>query len=66
MHYGHIIAPTPSFIPLPDPKDRIYLDAAVTAQADAIITGNVKHYPQVACPGIDILTLRDFLQRVGA
>jgi len=47
---------------LPDPDDRIYLDLAITANADYIITGNKKHFPEKLCEGIKILSPREFLK----
>jgi len=41
---GVIIEPTASVIPMPDETDRIFYDAAKTAEA-ILITGNIKHYP---------------------
>ena len=41
---------------LPDPDDQPFLDVAVAANADAIITGNTRHFP-AGC-GVTILTPR--------
>ena len=30
---------------LPDPDDQVFLDVAVAANADAIVTGNARHFP---------------------
>ena len=31
--------------PLPDEGDRIFVELALTGRANAIVTGNIKHYP---------------------
>jgi putative PIN family toxin of toxin-antitoxin system len=31
--------------PLPDEADRIFVELALSAAADAVVTGNIKHYP---------------------
>lgn len=46
---------------LPDPDDEIYLAVALHAEADVIITGNKKHFPQNDCGNIRVLTPRKFL-----
>jgi uncharacterized protein len=46
---------------LPDPEDEIYLDLAYTANAEAIITGNRKHFPEPDYNGIKILSPREFI-----
>lgn len=49
---------------LPDPDDLVYLQTAVAANADLLITGNIKDFPK-ACHGVQILTPRDFLVLLG-
>jgi len=46
---------------LPDPQDRIYLDAAISARADVLITGNKKHFPQAAYDRVHGVSPREFL-----
>ena len=38
----------PLKIQLPDPKDQPFLEVARAANADAIVTGNMKHFPTVS------------------
>ncbi len=59
---GAFFTPKPYNIILPDPDDRIYLDLAITANAEYIITGNKKHFPEKLCEGIKILSPREFLK----
>lgn len=58
---GIRVDPQPCHVRLPDPDDKIYLAVALHAKADALITGNTKHFPQNKCRNIRILTPRDFL-----
>lgn len=45
---------------LPDPKDSIYLEAASAAQADYLITGNIKDFPESQYDSIKIITPAQF------
>lgn len=56
------VAPEPSTLHLPDPKDRAYLDAALAAKAAVLITGNKKHFPDSAYQGVRIVSPRQFLE----
>lgn len=59
-----LVNPNPVRVRLPDPNDRIYLDAAIAAGADVLITGNKKHFPAAACCGVQIVSPREFLELV--
>ena len=56
------VAPQPSALHLLDPKDRVYLDAALAAKAAVLITGNKKHFPGSAYQGVRIVSPREFLE----
>lgn len=58
---GYLIEPFVCPFPTPDPKDEMYVATALTAQADAIITGNLKHFPPLLCHPIRIFSPRQFL-----
>jgi putative PIN family toxin of toxin-antitoxin system len=47
---------------LPDPADEPFLEVALSARADAIVTGNKRHYPATASAGIRILSPAEFLE----
>ena len=47
---------------LPDPGDEPFLEAALSVGADALVTGNKKHYPKRGCKGQKILTPDEFLR----
>jgi uncharacterized protein len=59
-----LVAPAAVFFGLPDPDDEIYLATALAGEADALVTGNLRHFPQEACGGVEILSPRMFLDRV--
>ena len=61
---GERIDPTRSTLDLPDESDRPFLDVAMTGGADALITGNTKHFPTAG--EVPVLTPRAFLQRFEA
>ena len=46
---------------LPDRGDEPFLEAALATRADALVTGNIRHFPKRYCKGQKIMTPRDFL-----
>ena len=60
----HITA-LPLKLALPDPDDRCFVEVAVAGQADAIVTGNVKHFvPRKGVLAVRVLTPRQFVDRL--
>jgi len=60
---GLLVADVPAAaFTLPDADDQPFLDVAVAANADAIVTGNARHFP-AAC-GVTVLTPRALLTRL--
>ncbi len=53
---------SPSDLVLPDPTDAPFLEVAIAGQADAIVTGNAKHYP--ASSGVPIFSPQDLVRRL--
>ncbi len=49
---------------LPDKDDVIYLKAATSTQADYLITGNIKHFPQRKYENVAIITPADFFNLI--
>jgi putative PIN family toxin of toxin-antitoxin system len=47
---------------LPDEDDNPFLEVAVSAKADYLIIGNIKHFPQKLCKNIRIVTPDKFLK----
>lgn len=58
---GEYVELSPSAMPLPDPKDRPFLDAALYALCP-IVTGNAKHFPPET--GAEILSPAEALARL--
>ena len=58
------VVPRPLDLPLRDPDDLPFLEVARTAQADAIVTGNKKHFPPRSRRGIAVWTPRQLLEKL--
>lgn len=52
-------------LPLPDPKDAVFLALAKAAGA-ALVTGNLKHFPDDLRQGVQVYAPRAYLGAVGA
>jgi putative PIN family toxin of toxin-antitoxin system len=63
---AELIVPTHTVIVCRDPKDDAFLSLAVSAEADAIITGDPDLLTLHPFEDIPILTPRQFLERVAA
>lgn len=60
---GERIAANPLSAGLPDPKDEAFLAVALTAHADFLVTGNLRHFPARLRHGVAVVSPRDFLDR---
>lgn len=49
---------------LPDSTDEPFLEAALAARADALITGNIKHFPKKSCKGQNVVSTMNFLNEL--
>jgi uncharacterized protein len=49
---------------LTDSGDEPFLEAAVACHADALITGNLKHFPKEKCQGQKVLLPSEFLNSI--
>lgn len=59
----HVVAPPLAFT-LPDPDDICFLEVAAAADADALVTGNVRHFrPAEGDPDIPVMTPAEFVSR---
>lgn len=59
---GEAVVCTPAGVQLPDPDDQAFLEVALSGHADALVTGNRKHFPD-GC-GIAVLSPRELLERL--
>jgi len=63
MREGEYVSPPHLHVLLPDPSDLPFLEVAVTGRADALITGNAKHYkPTRGRHSVNVLSPADFLR----
>lgn len=60
---GEQIAAEPVAVQSPDPDDQMFIEVAVAGFADAIVTGNAKHFP-VDC-GVPVLSPAQLLRTMG-
>ncbi|HDZ00233.1 MAG TPA: putative toxin-antitoxin system toxin component, PIN family [Nitrospirae bacterium] len=49
-------------VDLPDKGDESFLEVALTSKADALVTGNKRHFPKDRCGGIRIVSPREFME----
>jgi len=61
---AHFVSPSPWSFQLPDPDDQIYLDTAFAGEAEVIITGNKKHFPEANYNDMQMVPPREFLDMV--
>lgn len=55
--------PSPWPHPLPDPDDEPFLAVAAAAEA-VLVTGNLRHFPETAREGVQVLSPREMLDLV--
>ena len=60
---GEATSAAPLNIELPDPDDRAFLEVAVAAGAEFLITGNLKHFPAALRRGADLVVPGEFLEK---
>lgn len=51
----------PLAVTLPDPWDQMFIEVAVSSQADFLVTGNLKHFPDEARVEVKVVSPRAFL-----
>ena len=59
---GERISVAPSPIELPDPDDLAFVEVALSGRADALVTGNARHFPPGL--GVEVLSPRALLERL--
>ncbi len=59
---GLLTSAKPLKIHLPDPDDEPFLEAALSVRAEAIITGNKRHFPEKQYEGVKIFSPAEFLE----
>lgn len=59
---GTYINALPLKYSLPDEDDNPFLEVAISAGADFLVTGNTRHFPKKLCKNVKIVTPTDFLR----
>ena len=59
---GDLVAALPLVERLPDPEDEIFLEVALSGDAQCLVTGNLKHYPVQNRHGVRVESPRAFLE----
>lgn len=54
----------PLLKPLPDPGDHPFLEVAVSARVDGLVTGNLKHFPPGSRCKMSVLSPRQFIDEM--
>ena len=57
-----LAAPLP--IALLDSGNQMFIEVAVASQADFLVTGNLKHFPDEATESVSVLSPREFLDAI--
>jgi len=60
-HGGVLIAGIPLHTSLPDADDAPFLEVALAADAQCLVTGNLRHFPSSSRQGMIVLPPRQFL-----
>jgi putative PIN family toxin of toxin-antitoxin system len=63
---GVLVSVVPLKYRLSDPDDEPFLEVALAARAEVIITGNKRHFPKKKYQGTKILSPSEFLEAFGA
>ena len=58
------VSAPPAGIHLPDETDVKFVEVALAAAGNCVVTGNARHFPAKACRGVRILTPAQFLARL--
>lgn len=51
---------------LPDEDDEAFLEVAIKARADALVTGNLRHYPVADRAGVHVMSPAEFIAQMRA
>lgn len=51
---------------LPDEGDEAFLEVAIAARADALVTGNLRHYPVADRAGVIVMSPAEFIAQIRA
>lgn len=63
---GDSVSAEPLRLPLPDRDDEPFLEVAFSGKAEALVTGNLRHYPEDLRAGVLVTSPAEFLERYGS
>lgn len=58
---GDLVAALPLVERLPDLEDEVFLEVALSGDAQFLVTGNLKHYPEQNRQGVRVVSPKEFL-----
>ncbi|MBA7688373.1 hypothetical protein ES703_96853 [subsurface metagenome] len=58
---GEVISSLPLIDKLPYPDDEPFLEVALSGRTDALVTGNIKHFPEELRCGVEVMVPVEFL-----
>ena len=59
---GILAAAAPLPVTLPDPDDAVFLEVAVAAHADHLVTGNLRHFPARRRCGVSVVSPAELIR----
>ncbi len=59
---GILAATSPLPVTLPDPDDEMFLEAALAAHADHLVTGNLRHFPAHRRCGVSVVSPAELIR----
>lgn len=59
---GEFVLASPLEERLPDPEDEAFLEVAIAAGADFLVTGNLRHFPVRLRHGVAVVSPREFIE----
>ena len=63
---GGLVACRPLPVPLPDPDDEPFLEAAIAAGCVPLVTGNTRHFPASARQDVQVLSPAEMIEALRA
>jgi putative PIN family toxin of toxin-antitoxin system len=58
---GELVAARPLKAALADPHDARFIEVALAGKAEALVTGNLKHFPQKLLPLVPVISPRQLI-----
>jgi len=65
-HFGRRSRTSVRIADLPDPNDAMFLEVALAAGADCLVTGNLRHFPARSRRGVRVVNPKQFIDRLRA